>query len=99
MELLDSVSVLDGVGPKMKENLETLGIQTIEDLLTYYPFRYQDFNVKSIREIQDQEQVVIEGLVLSEPVVSYYGYRKNRLNFRMMQENAAISVTFLISHT
>lgn len=94
MELLDSVSVLDGVGPKMKENLETLGIQTIEDLLTYYPFRYQDFNVKSIREIQDQEQVVIEGLVLSEPVVSYYGYRKNRLNFRMMQENAAISVTF-----
>lgn len=94
MELLDSVSVLDGVGPKMKENLETLGIQTIEDLLTYYPFRYQDFNVKSIREIQDQEQVVIEGLVLSEPVVSYYGYRKNRMNFRMMQENAAISVTF-----
>ena len=31
-----------GVGPKRAENLQELGIATIEDLLTYYPFRYDD---------------------------------------------------------
>ena len=40
MDITDLVSVLPGVGPKRAENLQELGIATIEDLLTYYPFRY-----------------------------------------------------------
>ena len=42
MDITDLVSVLPGVGPKRAENLQELGIATIEDLLTYYPFRYDD---------------------------------------------------------
>ena len=37
MDITDLVSVLPGVGPKRAENLQELGIATIEDLLTYYP--------------------------------------------------------------
>lgn len=94
MDLSDDISVLSGVGPKRAENLKELGIQTIEDLLTYYPFRYEDIQEKELNDIQDQEKVTLKGLVVSEPVVSRYGYKKSRLMFRMMQDHAVINVSF-----
>jgi ATP-dependent DNA helicase RecG len=94
VDLSDDIGVLSGVGPKRAENLKELGIQTIEDLLTYYPFRYEDIQEKELNEIQDQEKVTLKGLVVSEPVVSRYGYKKSRLMFRMMQDHAVINVSF-----
>ena len=38
----DPITMLAGVGEKRAASLASLGIQTIEDLLTYYPFRYED---------------------------------------------------------
>ena len=46
--LTDSVANLKGVGPKRVADLATLGIDTIEDLLTYYPTRYNDFTPTDI---------------------------------------------------
>lgn len=40
--LTSSVSALPGVGPVRKEQLERLGIETIQDLLYYAPFRYEE---------------------------------------------------------
>ncbi|WP_288395637.1 ATP-dependent DNA helicase RecG [uncultured Vagococcus sp.] len=93
-ELNQSVAWLKGVGPKKSEVLNSLGIKTVYDLLTYYPFRYDDIQEKTLDEIQDQEKVVLKGTVLAEPVVSYYGFKKSRLVFRMMTEQAVIGVTF-----
>jgi ATP-dependent DNA helicase RecG len=93
-ELNQSVAWLKGVGPKKSEVLNSLGIKTVYDLLTYYPFRYDDIQEKSLDEIQDQEKVVLKGTILAEPVVSYYGFKKSRLVFRMMTEQAVIGVTF-----
>ncbi len=92
--LQDPISVLSGVGAKRAENLRELNIQTIEDLVTYFPFRYEDIQEKNLLEIQDQEKVVLKGLVVSEPVVSHYGYKKNRLTFRIMKEHAVINISF-----
>ena len=44
-QLNDSVGVLRGVGPKKLQALNKLGVNTIEELLTYYPFRYDDVTV------------------------------------------------------
>lgn len=46
MAIQESVSVLPGVGPKRAQTLTELGIVTIEDLLSYYPFRYEDIQEK-----------------------------------------------------
>lgn len=93
-KLSDSVTVLPGVGPKRAENLAELGILKVEDVLSYYPFRYDDIQAKNILDITDQEKVVLKGNVLADAVVSHYGYRKNRLTFRLMHEQAVINVTF-----
>lgn len=92
--LSDSIGVLPGVGPKRQENLSHLGILTIEDLITYYPFRYEDIQEKNLNEIQDQEKVTLKGVVVSEPVLNRYGYKKSRLSFRLMQEHDVFNVSF-----
>lgn len=94
MTLQESVSVLPGVGPKRAQNLAELGILTIEDLLSYYPFRYEDIQEKNLLEINDQEKVTLKGVVVSAPVLNRFGYKKSRLQFRMMQDHAVFTVSF-----
>ncbi|AIM24471.1 ATP-dependent DNA helicase RecG [Melissococcus plutonius] len=94
MDLSDVITKIPKIGSKRAENLQALGIYTVEDLLTYYPFRYEDIQEKELDEIQDQEKVTLKGFVVSEPIVTHYGYKKNRLVFRIMQEHAVINVSF-----
>lgn len=93
-DLANSVLEMKGVGPKRAEQLATLGITTIKDLLFYFPFRFEDFEVRSLDEALDQEKIVIKGLVLTEPVVSYFGRRRNRLAFRIRQGEDVAQVVF-----
>ena len=53
MDLKDSVQYIKGVGPKKAQILSRMGIDNIYDLLTYYPYRYQDQS--SITDIADLE--------------------------------------------
>ena len=90
----DPITMLAGVGEKRAASLASLGIQTIEDLLTYYPFRYEDIQERNLNEIQDQEKVTLKGIVVSPPVMNPFGYKKSRLQFRMMQEHDVFNVSF-----
>jgi len=94
MGIQEAVSVLPGVGPKRVQTLAELGIVTVEDLLGYYPFRYEDIQEKNLLEINDQEKVTLKGVIVSAPVVSRFGYKKSRLQFRMMQDHAVFMVSF-----
>ncbi|MGP6138730.1 MULTISPECIES: ATP-dependent DNA helicase RecG [unclassified Jeotgalibaca] len=92
--IYDSVEVLNGVGAKRLESLHSLGIYTIYDLVTHFPFRYEDIQVRSLDEIEDQEKVTLKGTVVTQPVVQHYGYRKSRLSFKIALDNAVVGVTF-----
>ena len=94
VDLKDSIRQLSGVGDKRAENLATLGIETLEDLLSYYPFRYEDIQERQLNEILDQEKVTLKGTVVSPAVLSRFGYKKSRLQFRMMQGHDVFGVSF-----
>lgn len=94
VDLKDSIRQLNGVGDKRAENLATLGIETLEDLLSYYPFRYEDIQERQLNEILDQEKVTLKGTVVSPAVLSRFGYKKSRLQFRMMQGHDVFGVSF-----
>lgn len=92
--LQDPVSVLKGVGPQRVAALATLNIDTIEDLLTYYPTRYDDFTPKDLSTVKDKQKVTVKGKIVSEPLFSRFGYRRNRLSFRMQVGQQVIMATF-----
>lgn len=58
------VSVLPGVGPKHSQTLNRLGLDTLEDMLFYFPRRYDDYSqLKTINRLEYGEQVTIIGTV------------------------------------
>lgn len=68
--LLESVTTLKGVGPKMAENLQKLGISCIQDLLFHLPSQYQDrTQVQPIASLQGGRNVLVEGVVEHTEVV------------------------------
>jgi ATP-dependent DNA helicase RecG len=55
-----SVQYIKGIGPKLAEVLAAKGIQTLDDLLHYLPFRYEDrLNPKSIAELRAGEMATV----------------------------------------
>lgn len=94
----DRVSQLKGVGDKRVQALDKLGVQTIWDLLNYFPFRHEDLTVKDIELIEDRQKVVLEGTVIAQPHVQFYGRRKSRLAFRINVDRVIVPVTFFNQH-
>lgn len=92
--LQDPVATLKGVGPKRAADLATLGIDTVEDLLTYYPNRYDDVTPADLENVQDRQRITTQGTVVSEPLLSHFGYRRSRLSFRLQVGPRVIMVTF-----
>ena len=63
-DLNTSIKYIKGVGPKRAEALSTAGIDTVNDLLHYYPRRYLDrTTVKSIRDVKKGDQATMVGTV------------------------------------
>ncbi len=44
MELSDPISVIKGVGPAMAATLQRQGLNTVADVIDYYPRKYNDFS-------------------------------------------------------
>ena len=60
------LTVLQGIGPKHAETLSKLGLQTLGDMLYYYPRRYDDYSqLKPIKDLFYGEQVTVIGTVQS----------------------------------
>nr|WP_254110849.1 ATP-dependent DNA helicase RecG [Bacillus pumilus] len=80
----DNVSVLKGIGEETEKTLNELGIHTVADLLGYFPYRYDDYELRNLEEVKHDERVTVEGKVHSEPVLTYYGKKRSRLTFRLL---------------
>ena len=94
MNLHQPLSVLPGIGPKSAEKYKKLGIETVEDLLLYFPFRYEDFKSKNVPDLEDGEKAVVSGIVATPANVQYYGYKRNRLRFTIKQGELVLAVSF-----
>lgn len=88
--LSDPVMKLKGIGEKLAEDLALLDIYTIEDLLTYFPFRYDVFELKPLSQFIHEDTVTVVGKVLYDPIVHYYGKNKSRLTFTVEVEGVAV---------
>jgi ATP-dependent DNA helicase RecG len=65
LSLSSPISSAPGVGTQNTKKMQSLGIKTIEDLLYYFPFRYEDFSEqKKIIDIRPGETVTVRGKVI-----------------------------------
>lgn len=60
------LTVLQGVGPRNAESLENLGMQTLGDMLYYFPRRYEDYSqLKPIQSLMYNDVVTVLGTIQS----------------------------------
>lgn len=66
MELKTPLSQLTGIGPGLLYKLKRLNLNTVEDLIYHFPFRYDDFsNTTSALEAQIGKSVTLQGEIWS----------------------------------
>jgi ATP-dependent DNA helicase RecG len=60
------VTVLQGIGPRIAQNLNRLGLRTLRDMLYHFPRRYDDYSkLKPINRLEYGEEVTVIGTVES----------------------------------
>jgi len=92
--LQQPVTDLKGVGPKMAENLEKLGIEKVQDLLFHLPLRYQDrTRIYPIGSTQHGQEVMIQGVVEHSEIV----FRRRRMMICTVSDNTG-TITLRFFH-
>jgi len=74
LNLNSSVRYLKGVGSSTAEKLYKLGIETVEDLIYYFPRDYEDRrNLKKILEVHEGEKATFYFTVIEQAYIRYGG--------------------------
>ena len=84
---------ITGIGEKTITNLNKLNINSIEDLIEYYPYKYNFYNPVDINESQDNVTLTINAIVESTPKIVFIRKNFNYLTFRVITSNKLIKVT------
>lgn len=87
------VSKVKGVGPKSLQLLNKIGIYTLDDLVTHYPFRYDILKRSNLQETLPDEKVIIDGKVESVPILLRFKAGLNKLNFRLVTASGVVGVS------
>lgn len=71
-----SVQFLRGVGPERARTLKKIGIETVGDLITYFPFRHEDrAHLKLFAQITHEEEATVLAVVADHQIIPTRGGR------------------------
>ncbi len=76
------IKELKGIGPKTERILNNAGIMTVDDLISYYPFRYDLIKRSNIEELAQDDKIIIDGMVESNPSVYFFNKKMNKMSFK-----------------
>ena len=74
---------IKGLGPKNLQLINKLGIYTIDDLINFYPFRYDVIERSNVDELNDGDKIIIDGIIESVPSIFYFGKRRDKMSFKL----------------
>lgn len=83
---------LKGIGSKGLEILNRLGINDIDDLINFYPYRFNVIKKCNINETNDQDKITIDGYIESIPSVFRFKKKLDKMTFRFNTDNNIVNV-------
>lgn len=64
MDLNTTLDQIYSIGPNIYKKLQKLGLYKVEDILFYYPFRYDDYSqIKKIKDLVNEETATVQGTI------------------------------------
>ena len=85
---MSELKFLNGIGDSTINKLNKLDIYSIDDLITYYPYRYEILKKTSLYD----DNSIVTGIIASVPTTNYFR-RINRLNFKAQIEDKIVNIT------
>ena len=89
---MNDLENLKGLGKKTITELKNLEIYSINDLIEHYPYKYNLLKLNNIDEIEDGENIIIEGIVASPPLLRRINPRLNILLFKVNTNRKLINI-------
>ncbi len=84
---------IEGIGPKTKELLNKLKIYNGEDLLGYYPYRYDIIKRSDMSILNDGDKIVMDGIIEGQPTVIYLNKSLKKIIFRINTGRHILNIT------
>ena len=84
---------IKGIGPKTLKLFQNLNIFTIQDLITYYPYKYKLYHPVTLYNYEENTEVLINGYVASDAKIYYIKRNLNKISFRLNTGTKLINVT------
>lgn len=89
---MEDLNQLKGLGVKKIALLNKMGIYTIKDLITFYPFRYDHIKRSNVEDLKDQDKIIIDGVIENVPNVFHFSSKKDKMNFKISTETKLFNV-------
>ena len=89
---MNDLNAIKGLGSKTIETLKNIGIESIKDLVEYYPYRHDLIVLDNIKECVDKQNVTIECIIDSVPLSRRFRANMTALTFRAMSNKKMIAV-------
>lgn len=83
---------IKGIGPKTLKLFQNLNIFTIQDLITYYPYKYKLYHPVTLDNYEENTEVLINGYVASDAKIYYIKRNLNKISFRLNTGTKLINV-------
>ncbi|MCI8398301.1 MAG: ATP-dependent DNA helicase RecG [Oscillibacter sp.] len=94
-DLGTEVRYVKGIGEQRAKALQKLGILTMEDLIGWFPRRYEDRRaVKTIAELGADEMACVSAMIAEVPVVSHIRKGMDLVKVRAVDATGVLDVTF-----
>ena len=90
---MTELNKVKGIGPKSLSLLNKININTLEDLVTHYPFRYDILERNDLSEVEDGGKIIIDGKVESIPILMRFKAGLNKMNFRLVTPSGVVGVS------
>ena len=84
---------IKGIGPKTLKLFQNLNIFTIQDLITYYPYKYKLYHPVTLENYEENTEVLINGYIASDVKIYYIKRNLNKISFRLNTGTKLINVT------
>lgn len=95
LDLKQNVQYVKGIGPKRVKVLNSIGIYTLYDLLTYFPRDYEDrTKTKKIIDLVNGEEAVIEATAMSNITVAVVRKNMSILKLTVGDETGVATITW-----
>ena len=89
---MNDLNAIKGLGAKTIDTLKNIGVNSISDLVEYYPYRHDLIVLDNIKECVDKQNVIIECIIDSVPLSRRFRANMTALTFRAMSNKKMIAV-------